>query len=538
MKMKQPKPNELHLKSHDREHAHWDRRGFLKTLGIAGAGAISFGHSALSVVESPFLTKALSEAYSDRVLVLIRLKGGNDGLNTIVPLYDYDLYVNKRPKIHIPQNKLYKLNDDFGMPNFMDAVAPLWNDGAMKVIHGVGYENQNLSHFKSSEIWATTTPDPDIVSGWMGRYYENKHPDYGINPPEKPLAIQIGSSGGDLIFDGDLTTYSFSVSSPQRLKKVAESGTLFDNQNNENSLHGNQVSFLRESSNVTFRYASIINKAYDNSTSSDAYSNDGFDLQMNLVSRFIKGGLGTKVYMVTLNGFDTHANQPTRHETLMKQLTSTLDKFYKDLADFGIADKILSMTFSEFGRRVAENGSNGTDHGSAAPIMLFGPALNGNGFVGQHPDLNALNNKGNMSHTIDFRSVYASVLTDWLCVETNDVNNALSGFDFNLLRMGLGCNGTENLPLTNDPLIPMHSAVNSHQGVSLYIAVNRDVQIEVNVYDLLGRKVGNSITSRFNTGQHNFPLLNQNQNRFPPGRYFYKIKVNGNKTYSKSFMVR
>ena len=131
--MKYRKHNELHLKSHDRDHAHWDRRGFLRTLGMAGAGAISFGNSTLSVVESPLLNQALSDAYSDRILVLIRLKGGNDGLNTIVPLNDFDLYANKRPNIHIPENKLYKLNDNFAMPNFMNSIAPMWGDGAMKI---------------------------------------------------------------------------------------------------------------------------------------------------------------------------------------------------------------------------------------------------------------------------------------------------------------------------------------------------------------------------------------------------------------------
>ena len=535
--MKHQKPNELHSKSHDREHAHWDRRGFLRTLGMAGAGAISFGNSALSVVESPFLNQALSEAYSDRVLVLIRLKGGNDGLNTIVPLYDFDLYANKRPKIHIPQNNLYKLNDDFGIPNFMNPIAPMWNEGAMKVIHGVGYENQNLSHFKSSEIWATTTPDSEITSGWMGRYYEGKYTDYMLNPPEKPLAIQIGS-GGDLLFDGDLTTYSFSVSSPQRLKRVAENGTLFDNQNNVNSLHGNQVSFLREASNTTFRYASVINDAYENSNEFDAYTNDNFDLQMSLVSRFIKGGLGTKVYMVTLGGFDTHANQPNRHETLMKRLSHAIEAFYKDLGAFGMADKVLSMTFSEFGRRVAENGSSGTDHGSAAPIMLFGPALRGNGFIGKHPDLRTLDKQGNMANTIDFRSVYASVLTDWLCADPSEVSGSITGSNFDLLGLGLGCNGSENLPLTNDPLLPLHAVVNDNQGASLYLTINETSNVEVDIFDILGRKVGTTITTRLGSGQHNMYLLDKDKNRFAPGQYFYKIKVNGDKTYSKSFIVR
>ena len=185
---------------------------------------------------------------------------------------------------------------------------------------------------------ATTTPDSEIGSGWMGRYYEGKYWDYMSNPPEKPLAIQIGG-GGNMIFDGDITTYSFSVSSPQRLKRVAENGTLFDNQNISTNRHGQQVSFLREVSNTTFRYASVINQAYEKSRAFDSYANDNFDLQMSLVSRFIKGDLGTKVYMVSLGGFDTHANQPVRHESLMSRLSRAIQTFYKDLSDYGVAEK-------------------------------------------------------------------------------------------------------------------------------------------------------------------------------------------------------
>jgi hypothetical protein len=202
-----------------------------------------------------------------------------------------------------------------------------------------------------------------------------------------------------------------------------------------------------------------------------------------------------------------------------------------------MAEKVLSMTFSEFGRRVAENGSSGTDHGSAAPIMLFGPALNDNGFIGKHPSLSDLNKQGNMTHTTDFRSVYASVLTDWLCVETNDVNNSLLDYDFDLLGFGLGCNGTENLIMTDDPLLPLHAAVNDDQGTSLYLSINENAKVEVNVFDVLGRKVGTTISNHLDSGQHNFSLFNK-QNRLAPGQYFYKIKVNGDKTYSKSFLVK
>jgi len=208
------------------------------------------------------------------------------------------------------------------------------------------------------------------------------------------------------------------------------------------------------------------------------------------------------------------------------------------LGDFGIADKVLSMTFSEFGRRVAENGSNGTDHGSAAPIMLFGPALNGSGFIGQHPSLRALDKKGNMANSIDFRAVYASVLSDWLCADAVDVSNSISGPKPELLGLGLGCDGSEKLPMTDDTLLPLHAAVNQDQGVRLYMTLNKPSKVEINVFDVLGRRVGNTMSPDLNSGKHKFSLVDDAARRLPPGQYFYKITVNGDKTYSKSFLVK
>ena len=209
------KKNYLQSKKHIAEHSNWGRRGFLKTLGIAGAGAISLGNNSLSVLNSNFLTNALTDAASDRSLVLIRLRGGNDGLNTIVPLNDFETYVNKRPNIYIPKSNLIKLNDNYAMPNYMSNLEPLWKDGEMKVVNGVGYENPSGSHFKSSDIWASATNNKKISTGWLGRYYDEKYLDYLTNPTEKPIAIQIGKRG-NMIFNGDKTTYAFAVSSPER----------------------------------------------------------------------------------------------------------------------------------------------------------------------------------------------------------------------------------------------------------------------------------------------------------------------------------
>ncbi|NBS19985.1 MAG: DUF1501 domain-containing protein, partial [Flavobacteriia bacterium] len=234
----------------------------------------------------------------------------------------------------------------------------------------------------------------------------------------------------------------------------------------------------------------------------------------------------------------THANQPERHESLMRRLTKAIDAFYKDLTNYGIADKVLSMTFSEFGRRVAENGSSGTDHGSAAPIMLFGPALRGSGFVGKHPSLTALDQQGNMASGIDFRAVYATVLTDWLCADPVDIGNAISGPKPEFLGLGLGCDGSERLPLTDDPLMPLHAAVNGDQGVSLYLTINEYAQVEISVFDVLGRKVGNTIDTRLSSGNHKLSLIDTAVHQLPPGQYFYKIMINKDNTYSKSFFVR
>ena len=235
--------------------------------------------------------------------------------------------------------------------------------------------------------------------------------------------------------------------------------------------------------------------------------------------------------MVTLGGFDTHANQPDRHENLMKTLTNAINVFYNDLDNHGIADKVL-------GRRVAENGSDGTDHGSAAPLMLFGPALNGSSFIGSHPDLNVLDSRGNMKSTVDFKSVYATILKDWLCVDDNYVNQAIIGSEFDFLGLGLGCNGIQNLELTNDSILTMHAAVIDGDEVNLYLNLNEPVRLEVFIFDILGRKVGSVYNDQFSTGNHRFPLLPDMYSRLPRGQYFYKIRVNGDRIFSRSFIVK
>jgi len=529
------KKDYLNSKKHKSEHSKWERRGFLKTLGIAGAGAISFGNSSLSVLNSNFLTNALTESISDRSLVLIRLKGGNDGLNTIVPLNDFDTYVNKRPKIHIPKSNLIKLNESFAMPDFMNNLEPLWKDGEMKVVNGVGYENPNGSHFKSSEIWASATDNKEVSTGWLGRYYDEKYLDYLTNPPEKPIAIQIGSRG-NLIFNGSKTSYAFAVSSPERLKKVAENGTLFDTKNLPDCTHGDQIEFLRRISNATFNYASVIHKAYNKSEDFNKYdAENSLDIQLSLVSRLIKGDLGSKIYMVSLGGFDTHGSQPDRHQKLLTALSNSIKVFYEDLKYYGLDKKVLSLTFSEFGRRVAENGSEGTDHGTAAPVMLFGPSLKGSGFIGDYPSLSDLNDRGNLKHKLDFRSIYTAILKDWLCGDKNFINKAMLGNEYTLLGLGIDCNDDV---INYDDIIPYHAAIYGSNKVELNLRIYLDHHVKIYIYDILGRNHGLIYDDILRRGTHTFPLSENSKINLKSGQYFYNIKVLGGKDLNKSFLVK
>jgi len=534
------KKNYLKSKEHIEDHSKWDRRGFLKILGLAGAGSISLGNTDLSVLNSNFLTNSLSNSVSDRVLVLIRLKGGNDGLNTLIPLNQYDTYMQKRPTLYIPNNKILKLDDSHGIPEHMSNIMPFWNEGKLKIVNGVGYENQNLSHFTSSDFWATGSTDKNemISTGWLGRYYDEKYFDYSINPPDKPIAIQIGSQA-NLIFNGADRSYAFAVANEDRLERVAERGEFFDTTNLPDCTHGDQLEFLRKVCNTTYDYADVISQAFKASSDYNDYdSNIGLENQLRLVARLIKGGLGSKIYMVTLNGFDTHGNQKLVHETLLNQLSNSVNKFYQDLNNDGHDKRVLSVTFSEFGRRVHENGSEGTDHGSVAPIFLFGPALKGSGIIGDWPSLSELNNRGNMNNSLDFRSIYQTILKDWLCGDPEYIEKAMLGDEYDLIGLGFGCNDKDIIDYS-DLLDYHHPIYSSGTGtVNLQLRIKQTHRVKIRVYDILGRFVSSVYEGDLNGGEHVFPLDNVQGGKISSGQYFYRIGISGGNILSKSFVVR
>jgi len=520
---------------HNDEHDLWNRRSFIQALGLVGGGSMMLGGANLTAAQPSRLTTALANADSDRVLVLIRLKGGNDGLNTIIPIYDYDFYAQNRPTIHYQESELFSLSPDFGIPPALSPLQSLWGDGSMKVIHGVGYPDQNLSHFRSSDIWASAQPETIDDTGILGRYFEELYPDYLIDPPEIPPAIQIGSIG-NLLFDGEENNYAFSVVNPQQLEVIAQSGVLHDVQNIPGCTYGEQLGFLRGTINTTFTYAGVIHEAYESSTNAVDYGNGQLAQQLAIVARMIKGGLGTQVYMVTMGSFDTHADQRVRQEALFADLSNTVKNFYDDLAASGMQNEVIATTFSEFGRRIEENGSNGTDHGAASPVLLFGPAVEGQGFVGTHPDLQNPDEVGNPEFTTDFRSIYATLLKDWLCIDGNLVDQVLFGQSFESLDLGFACN-TLSTPEFSDTASFVHLATYDNGQTFIQFTLPTTAKVTVTLYNLLGQDVGVLANDFMFEGQQKINIKAKINRRLHPGQYIYRISFGG-QHYSRSVLIK
>lgn len=520
------------------DHKKWNRRSFLHALGLAGGGSMMLANTPLSVSRPSPLSMALSQAESDNILVLVRLQGGNDGFNTIIPVYDYDVYANARPLIKIPPSEFITLDDDYAMAKPMNKLEGVWGDGKMRVVHGVGYEDSSLSHFKGADIYANTNLVEDDRTGFMGRYFQEIYPDYFFNPPASPPSIQIGSIG-NLIFKGPESDFSFAVSNPDRLLSIIENETFYNLDGLENCTYDDKLRFLREATNTTFNYADVISAAYNRSSDFGGYLDDSLGRQLSIISRLIKGNLGTKVYLVTLGGFDTHNNQIQRHQELLNSFSEAVSNFYADLTGAGWDDKVLTTTISEFGRRFRENGSLGTDHGTAAPMMFFGTGLNGNGFAGEHPDMNNLTRGGNVSNTTDFRNVYATIMKDWLCIDERLVGDVLldsTDGPFESLDLGFNCSGINpNIPTDGENLTHIVTYDNNQTYINIVSPVT--MHIEVSLYNVIGQQVAILRNEVLTEGNDLVIDVKQAaETRLSTGPYVYQIQSNiGN--FSRSIVI-
>lgn len=528
-----------HGKAHTRDHAMWSRREFLSGLGLSVAGTIALGGTPVRTFAGSSLMHQLNAIETDRVLVLIQLSGGNDGLNTVVP-YENDVYYQQRPSIAIPKAdaQLRPLGQDLGMHPSLTSLESYFGSGEMAVLQNVGYPSPNLSHFRSTDIWLSASDSESVIqTGWIGRHLDRMYPEFEEERPEYPLAVQIGGVSS-LVTQGPETNMGMSLVSTDFFERLAEDGTLYNLSGIPSTAFGEEMSYVRSVANDSFIYADSVQQASQQGVNAVEYpAGNPLANNLSIVARLIKGQLGARIYHVTLGGFDTHANQSGVHGNLLRNLSEAMDAFLQDITAGGMQDNVMLMTFSEFGRRVGQNGSFGTDHGTAAPLFLLGKGING-GLYGNAPSLTDLDNTGNIKYEIDFRTVYATVLQDWFGMDPTVVQDVLLGHSYSPISV------------ITDPAQPV--AVDSpniaetfalHQNfpnpfketTTLSYSIDKPGKVLLQVFDISGREVQKLVNNTMAPGTHRVTF---NGSDLPSGVYITRLITSSGVMSKKMMKVR
>lgn len=364
-------------------------------------------------------------AIGSKNLVIIHLKGGNDGLNTIVPINN-DIYYEARPKIAIRKEDTIKLNHELGYHKSLKPLKRLYDAGHLCIINNVGYPNPSRSHFTSTDIWHTASDHENILeSGWIGRYLDN----YGRKPYN---AIQIDDELA-LALRGERLSGIATKNAKQLYRSLQESdfNSILSHYNNNHITEHNLGYLYQTMIDAKSSAKYLYEKVLDSKLSDNYPTKSSLSYQLKIVGQFINSRIDASVYYTTLNGFDTHANQIGRQENLLKAYAQAVEAFVKDLKKNNTFKNTLILTFSEFGRRVEQNFSNGTDHGAANNVFVIGQDLKRPGLYNLLASLNDLDDNGDIKYEIDFREVYATILDNWLEVDDRSVlNKSFSKLNF------------------------------------------------------------------------------------------------------------
>jgi uncharacterized protein (DUF1501 family) len=416
------------------------RREFLRSTVLTGAlswTVPTFLANTFSTLQAEAADQATQRTTGKdgTILVVLQMAGGNDGLNTIVP-YGNDHYHTARPRIGLSEKNILKINDEVGFNQNLSGFKALYDAGELSVIQGAGYPNPNRSHFRSTEIWQTASDSEKIESsGWLGRYFDNAcsgcDPTVAVNlgrqmpqafSSKHPVGVSLDSPQNYRFMSGEKTRPGEMSGTEESYRKLND----FETEMTENAggtvaaiggppRHTGSVLDFLERTAMDAQVSSDKIRAIASRTENQAsYPASQLGNSLKLVAKLIGGGLPTRIFYVSQGGYDTHTNQAGAHERLLKELGDSVKAFVEDMKAQGNMSRVLVMTFSEFGRRVAENASSGTDHGAAAPMFVIGSKVKA-GLLGKHPSLAPADLfQGDLKYTVDFRSVYAGVLEEWL----------------------------------------------------------------------------------------------------------------------------
>lgn len=503
------------------------RRSFLKYSSLISTPLILGGIPVASVARNGMAGMFNNE--SDRVLVLIQLNGGNDGLSTVFPLNSYDVLANVRPNIIVPESNLLGIESDLALHPSMTGVKSLYDNGKINIIQNVGYPEQNRSHFRSSDIWHSGSAATEFEStGWLGRYFDAQYPGYPAEYPNAdqpdPFALTIGSAVTETC-QGLAGNFSTTLVDPENI------GQLGTPVNNEvaSGCGADQLNFLVNAIEKSNDYGERMTEAYDLGTNLSTQYGDANRLanQLKTVARLISGGLQTKVYLVNLGGFDTHADQTEdgspitgMHATLLQTLSDAISAFQDDITQLGFAERVLGMTYSEFGRRIRSNFSFGTDHGDAAPLIVFGNCVNA-GVLGSNPEIsNTVTQSEGVPMENDFRSIYGSVLIDWFQLPEDEVLNLFSG-GFEYIPIANVCAAPSSIFDIAEEQIDILAYPNPTHDISYLEFETESDWIKLSLINNLGQQLKVISNKRFTEGSHKIEI---DIREFPSGPYYVQLQ--------------
>ncbi|HQR39923.1 MAG TPA: DUF1501 domain-containing protein [Blastocatellia bacterium] len=391
------------------------RRDFLKK----GVGLVSLS----TVMPQLWLRSAMAKAQGTstaKTLVVLQLDGGNDGLNTVVP-FTNGTYFDKRPTVGLKASDVLPLTGSIGLHPSMTAMQTLYGAQKLAIIQGVGYPQPNRSHFRSKDIWQTAVPIEVETTGWLGRYADLYLKDAG-----ELAAINIGGSlpksfnANEVVVPSitELEAYQF-LTDPAHAGDMQNQVNAFLGCNTRAAATGDELA-LSMTAGAAYSGSTELQAAAGGYSPMATYPDSKLGRDFEFAAQIVVSGVGTRVLYLATGGFDTHANQPDDHADLWQNVSDCLSAFQTDIEAQGVADRVVVLVFSEFGRRVEENGSLGTDHGTAAPMFMMGTGIAG-GLYGEYPSLTSLDSNGDLIYTVDFREVYADAVETWLGVPSNEI---------------------------------------------------------------------------------------------------------------------
>ena len=534
-----------------------DRRDFVRMSSLLGTGVLLKlnGVSLFAAEPSGLLQKLAKSSLNDKILVLIQLHGGNDGLNMVIPIDQYGLYYNLRPNIAIPSSGTRQYitldanlpsNKQVGLHPDMVGTKAMYDEGNLAIVQNVSYENMNGSHFRSRDVWYMGGDYNEYFnSGWMGRYFEHYYPDYPTNYPNStvpdPLALEIGTGVSLAFHRNQGIPAGLSIQNPSAFYDLINSVGADPPLNFPPTHAGDEIEYIMQIERQSNNYAERLRDVYDAGTNSgvvypDLYPyiapsgslNNPLAPQLKIVSRLISGGIGTKIFLCRIGGFDTHANQVVNnnttmgsHAALLYHISSAVKAFYDDLANLGLADRVLTMTFSEFGRRAASNASYGTDHGNAAPMLIYGTCLNP-GVYGTNPDLQGLE-YGNIPLQYDYRQVFSSVVKDWFGA-TNDAIEHVKFEDYIDNRVDfIHCKELSTNELFKENFWMKCYPNPTNAGISITYSLQKEAMVAIEVKDISGRTIGNIHSTHSGPGEH---LFDFDLSQYANGTYFVTLTAN------------